>query len=100
MSTARTNGRPQPEVTQTYLDGFSYVKSAMQEALRPGGFLDKPPIVLHKNTPLTKAQRDSIKKEDVELIVSEFELPKAEAERVLVEHNGNVRDALRTLTGL
>ncbi|KAJ6531130.1 hypothetical protein B0H19DRAFT_966828 [Mycena capillaripes] len=97
---SRTNGRPEPEVIMNYSDGFSYVKGAMAEAFRPGGLLDKPPAVIHSARPLTKAQRDTIRKEDVKLIVSEFEIPEAQAERVLLEHKGNVTDALRSLVGL
>ncbi|KAJ7286438.1 hypothetical protein C8J57DRAFT_1051280 [Mycena rebaudengoi] len=92
-----TNGRPEPEVIINYSDGFSYVKAAMQEAFRPGGILEKGPVVLHAAPPLTKAQRETIRREDVELIVSEFEVTKAQAERVLAEHKGNVGDALRAL---
>ncbi|KAJ7436204.1 hypothetical protein FB451DRAFT_1108886 [Mycena latifolia] len=96
----RTNGRPEPEVIMNYSDGFSYVKAAMQEAFRPGGILDKPPAVLHAAQPLTKLQRDTIRREDIDVIVSEFEIPKAQAERVLLDHKGNLKDALRTLAGL
>ncbi|KAJ7355882.1 hypothetical protein DFH08DRAFT_773166 [Mycena albidolilacea] len=96
-SRAVTNG--QPEVIMNYGDGFSYVKAAMADAFRPGGLLDKPPAVI-RPAPLTKAQRDSIRKEDVKLIVSEFEIPDAQAERVLLEHKGNITDALRALVGL
>ncbi|KAK7038229.1 hypothetical protein R3P38DRAFT_3182328 [Favolaschia claudopus] len=95
----RANGRPEPEVIMNYNDGFSYVKAAMQDAFRPGGILDKPPTVI-RPPPLTKAQKDMIRKEDVKLIVSEFEIPDAQAERVLLEHKGNVADALRALVGL
>ncbi|KAJ7193854.1 hypothetical protein GGX14DRAFT_14058 [Mycena pura] len=97
---SRQNGRLEPEVIVNYGDGFSYSKQVMQEAFRPGGILDKPPVVLHATPPLTKAQRDTIRREDVDLIVSEFEIPKAQAERVLAEHKGNVSDALRELVGL
>ncbi|KAJ7772975.1 hypothetical protein DFH07DRAFT_148635 [Mycena maculata] len=98
----RTNGRPEPEVIMNYGDGFSYVKAAMQDAFRPGGILDKPPTVVHPNAvpPLTKAQREAIKREDVDLIVSEFEIPKAQAERLLADHKGSVTDVLRALTEL
>ncbi|KAJ7264908.1 hypothetical protein B0H12DRAFT_1101410 [Mycena haematopus] len=96
---SRTNGRPEPEVIMNYGDGFSYVKAAMADAFRPGGILDKPPAVI-RPAPLTKAQRDTIRKEDVKLIVTEFEIPEAQAERVLLEHQGNVTNALRALVGL
>lgn len=39
-----------------------------------------------------------IEKEDVDLIVNEFEIPKAKAERTLREHGGNVVEALASLT--
>ncbi|KAJ7766674.1 hypothetical protein B0H16DRAFT_1522185 [Mycena metata] len=97
---SRTNGRPEPEVIVNYGDGFSYVKATMTDAFRPGGLLDKPPVVLHSVRPLTKAQRETIRKEDVKLIVNEFEIPEAQAERVLVDHMGNVADALRSLVEL
>jgi len=38
-----------------------------------------------------------VKPEDVDLIASEFELPKKTAEDTLREHNGNVTEALRFL---
>ena len=40
----------------------------------------------------------SIKKEDVDLIMQELEIPKAKAERTLREHHGNVVEALTSLT--
>ncbi|MCL4134347.1 UNVERIFIED_CONTAM: hypothetical protein GTU68_061312 [Idotea baltica] len=40
----------------------------------------------------------SIKKEDVELIVQELEIPKIKAEKVLREHQGNLIETLITLT--
>lgn len=40
----------------------------------------------------------SIKKEDVELIVKELEIPKSKAEKALREHHGNLIDTLITLT--
>ncbi|KAF7295630.1 hypothetical protein MIND_01103200 [Mycena indigotica] len=100
MSRSTANGRPEPEVIVNFGDGFAYSKQAMGEAFRAGGLLDRPPAVLHAHPPLTKAQRELIKREDVDVIVSEFEIPKAQAERVLVEHKGNLQDALRALVGL
>ncbi|KAJ7685690.1 hypothetical protein DFH06DRAFT_1463666 [Mycena polygramma] len=100
LASRSTNGRPQAEVIMNFNDGFSYVKAAMAEAFIPGGILDKPPAVIHSAKPLTKQQRDMVRKEDVKLIVTEFEIPEAQAERVLVEHKGNVSDALRALVGL
>lgn len=40
----------------------------------------------------------SIKKEDVDLIVNEMEIPRAKAERFLREYRGNVVEALISLT--
>ena len=49
-----------------YADGFAYSKHKMEEAFRPGGFLEKvapkPPAVA----------RDPLKREDVDLIVRFF----------------------------
>ena len=39
-----------------------------------------------------------IKKEDVDLIMQELEIPKGKAERTLREHQGNVVEALTSLT--
>ena len=38
-----------------------------------------------------------VKREEVDLIVSEFEISKSKAERVLKEHNGNIAAALSAL---
>ncbi|XP_014245501.1 huntingtin-interacting protein K [Cimex lectularius] len=40
----------------------------------------------------------AIKKEDVDLIVSEFEIARPKAERILREHHGDVVEALTALT--
>lgn len=40
----------------------------------------------------------SIKKDDVELICRELEIPKQKAERALREHQGNLLETLITLT--
>ncbi|XP_064101394.1 huntingtin-interacting protein K [Macrobrachium rosenbergii] len=40
----------------------------------------------------------SIKKEDVEVIMKELEIPKIKAERALREHQGNLIETLVTLT--
>nr|GAT51300.1 predicted protein [Mycena chlorophos] len=92
------NGRPEPEVIVNFNDGFSYSKQAMAEAFRT--IVDRPAAVIHAHPPLTKAQKELVKKDDVDLLVSEFEIPKAQAERVLVEHKGNVQEALRALVGV
>jgi len=71
-------------------DGFAYSKGKMEEAFRSGGILDKPP---------TKALKDSVsfKREDVDLIVHELEIPRVHAEKALAEHGGDVVKALQAL---
>ncbi|KAF8740711.1 hypothetical protein AX14_007610 [Amanita brunnescens Koide BX004] len=89
---SRSNGRPELEVIANFIDGFSYSKGKLEEAFRPGGFLEKPP---------PKPQKDVlpsfVKKEDVEIVMHEFEIPKHKAEKILVEHEGDIGRALRTL---
>ncbi|KJA24298.1 hypothetical protein HYPSUDRAFT_136646 [Hypholoma sublateritium FD-334 SS-4] len=86
-----SNGRPEPEVIVNYADGFAYSKHKMEEAFRPGGFLEKvapkPPA----------ASRDPLKREDVDLIVHEFEISRAQAEKVLSENGSDVVKALNAL---
>ncbi|KAF8237698.1 hypothetical protein L208DRAFT_1355988 [Tricholoma matsutake] len=80
------NGRPEPEVIMNYGDGFSYSKGKMEEAYRAGGILEKPP---------TKATKDpsasTLKREDIDLIVHEFEIPRVQAEKALAEQAADLR---------
>jgi len=87
---SRSNG--QPEVIVNFADGFAYSKQKMEEAFR---FLEK----LTPTKPLVGGKSDSspVKKEDVDLIVHEFEIPRAQAEKVLAENGGDLEKALRTL---
>lgn len=75
-----------------YADGFSYSKGKMEEALRACNILDKAP---------TKAVKDpaaaALKRDDIDLIVHEFEITRAQAERVLTENGGDVSKALSSL---
>lgn len=85
---SRSNGRLEPEVIvnvrnlcffptkhinfiHQYADGFAYSKHKMEEAFRPGGFLDKPPAKSPHCAPT--ATKDAAlpppKREDVDLIV-------------------------------
>ncbi|KAK0505006.1 hypothetical protein EDD18DRAFT_321619 [Armillaria luteobubalina] len=89
---SRTNGRPEPEVIMNYVDGFSYSKGKMDEAFRPGGILEKGPVKPVKDSSVT-----AIKKDDIDIIVNEFELTRAQAEKVLVQHQGDVVAALKAL---
>jgi len=84
------NGRPEPEVIVNFNDGYSYSKGKLEEAFRSGGMFDKPQ---------TKALKDGqgLKKEDVELIVKEMEITRAQAERALADAKGNLSEALLAL---
>ena len=55
------------QLMNQYADGFAYSKHKMEEAFRPGGFLDKPPA---KSPHVgTKDASAPPKREDVDLIV-------------------------------
>ncbi|KAF8176045.1 hypothetical protein BJ912DRAFT_857594, partial [Pholiota molesta] len=79
-----------------YADGFAYSKYKMEEAFRPGGFLErtaaKSPAALAHAAP-----GPALKREDVDLIVHEFEISKAQAEKVLSENGADVAKALSAL---
>ncbi|KAI0306668.1 hypothetical protein B0F90DRAFT_1615367, partial [Multifurca ochricompacta] len=83
------NGHPESEVIVNYADGYAYSKSKFEEGLRIV-LADKPakPTKVHSNT---------IKKEDVDLIVSELEIPRHHAEKALLDNNG---DLIKTLQAL
>jgi NACalpha-BTF3-like transcription factor len=120
-----SNGRPEPEVIINvgvvfwfyivihsvcvqFVDGCSYSKNRLEEAFKSGGILDKHP---------TRQPKDStaVKRDDVDLIVRrcnspkaciypwqvhELEIPRAQAEKALVEHKGDLARTLRTLVSL
>ncbi|KDQ61185.1 hypothetical protein JAAARDRAFT_191290 [Jaapia argillacea MUCL 33604] len=89
MSLSRnSNGRPEPEVIVNFIDGYSYSKGKMEEAFRSGLF-DKP----------TKSAKESVplKKDDIDLIVSEFDLLRPQAEKILTDHGGDITKALGSL---
>jgi len=81
-------GRPEPEVIANFADGHSYSKGKMEEIFRSGVF-DKPPSkpkeVLH------------MKRDDLDLIVHELEITRAEAEKALANTNGDIAKALALL---
>ncbi|RDB22257.1 hypothetical protein Hypma_010664 [Hypsizygus marmoreus] len=89
---SRSNGRPEPEVIMNFADGFSYSKGKMDEAFRAGGILEKSPTKTPKDPAVT-----ALKREDVDLIVHEFEIPRAHAEKALVENGGDVEKTLVAL---
>ncbi|KAJ3807970.1 hypothetical protein F5876DRAFT_47027 [Lentinula aff. lateritia] len=86
---SRSNGRPEPEVIMNFSDGYSYSK----------GKLDSACFVILENGPV-KVAKDSKpvpKKEDIDLIVNEFEISRARAERALSD---NDRDVVKTMYAL
>ncbi|KAI0748445.1 hypothetical protein C8Q80DRAFT_739155 [Daedaleopsis nitida] len=90
MAALRSNGRPEPEVIANFADGNSYSKGKLEEAFRTLR-LDRPypkPV---------KAAPGHFKSEDIDLIVQEFEVPRAQAEKILGEADGKVTEALQRL---
>jgi len=85
---ARRNGLPEPEVIVNFADGLSYSKAKLEEAML--AILDKTPV----RPPKAAA---AYKKEDVDLIVNELEIPRARAEKALSENDNDVQKALRSL---
>ncbi|KAJ2916965.1 hypothetical protein MD484_g3431, partial [Candolleomyces efflorescens] len=77
---------------EQYADGFAYNKAKLEEAFRTGGFLEKPPAKVAKDPAIA-----SLKKEDIDLVVAEFELPRIKAEKILVENGGDVKKTLSAL---
>jgi len=101
---SRSNGRLEPEVIVNYGDGFAYSKYKMEEAFRTGGFLDKPATkasAAAAAAAVASGKGDSSlpppKREDIDVIVHEFEIPRIQAEKVLVENGADLGKALRAL---
>ncbi|EKM82319.1 hypothetical protein AGABI1DRAFT_124801 [Agaricus bisporus var. burnettii JB137-S8] len=89
---ARSNGRPEPEVIMNFVDGFNYVKARVEDAYRPGGILEKAPPKVPRDPALS-----TLKREDVDLVVHEFEIPRAQAEKALLQNGGDVGRTIRAL---
>ncbi|KAK7693911.1 hypothetical protein QCA50_003485 [Cerrena zonata] len=88
---SRSNGRPEPEVIIEFADGMSYNKIKLEEAYRTGGILEKP--IKH----VSKETRPVLKKDDIDLIVHELDVSRAQAEKALIENAGNIKRALEKL---
>ncbi|KAF8582308.1 hypothetical protein K439DRAFT_1413452 [Ramaria rubella] len=88
-SITRPNGRPEPEVIMNFGDGLAYSKQRMDDAIRSGLF-DKPP-------PKSAKETHAVKKDDVDLIVTELEIPRLQAERALALAGGDPLKALQNL---
>ncbi|KAI0672808.1 hypothetical protein C8Q78DRAFT_1021496 [Trametes maxima] len=93
MTSLRSNGRPEPEVIASFLDGHSYSKGKIEEVFRTLR-LDKPYPKPGKAAP------SQFKLEDIELITQEFEVTRPQAEKILGEAGGDVVEALKQLMGL
>ncbi|KAH8117084.1 hypothetical protein DFH11DRAFT_1579155 [Phellopilus nigrolimitatus] len=89
MQRSLLNGRPEPEVIVNFADGLAYSKGKLEEAFRSGLF-DKPPSKTAKET-------FNAKKEDVDLIVRELEIPRGQADRALADVGGDLSAALLVL---
>ncbi|KAH9917451.1 uncharacterized protein B0H18DRAFT_1034742 [Fomitopsis serialis] len=83
---SRSNGRPEPEVIVNFADGHAYSKGKMEEAFR-NGFLDKPATKPKEST--------TSKREDVDLLVHELEITRSQAEKLLIEKNGDIKLVLQ-----
>jgi NACalpha-BTF3-like transcription factor len=79
-----------PEVIVNFSDGFAYSKGRMDEAFRSGIFDKQQPTKSTKETAVAK-------REDVDLIVHELEIPRAQAEKALIENGGDLAQTLRAL---
>ncbi|EIN07007.1 hypothetical protein PUNSTDRAFT_71615 [Punctularia strigosozonata HHB-11173 SS5] len=75
---------------EQFVDGLSYNRLKLETMYGSGGLLDKPVTKSHKDTA-------NMKKEDVDLIVDELEIPRSHAERELSQNNGDVTKALESL---
>ncbi|KAF5344167.1 hypothetical protein D9756_011406 [Leucocoprinus leucothites] len=89
---SRSNGRPEPEVIMNFADGLSYVKARVEDAYRAGGILEKQPPKPPRDPRLA-----ALKREDVDLVVHEFEITRAQAEKALLENGGDVGRTIRAL---
>ncbi|KIJ16870.1 hypothetical protein PAXINDRAFT_131849 [Paxillus involutus ATCC 200175] len=83
------NGR-EPEVIGQFSDGSSYSKTKLEASLRELVGERKPSVKSLKG-------QVAVKKDDVDLIVKEFEIPAAQAEKVLSENGGDLEKTLRVL---
>ncbi|GJE87035.1 hypothetical protein PsYK624_031180 [Phanerochaete sordida] len=84
---SRSNG--QPEVIVQFADGMAYSKGKLEEAYKAGGLLEKP----YKAPKETNA----VKREDIDLIVHELEIPRTIAEKALVANDGDIEKTLLQL---
>jgi len=74
-------------------EGFSYSKGRLEDAFRVGGVLEKAPT----KPPKDPTAAHIAKREDVDLIVHEFDLTRPQAEKALLEHGGNLEKTLQAM---
>jgi len=89
MLSRTPNGRLEAEVIANFGDGQAYSKNRMEEALT-SGILEKPLQI--QDTSAFKP-----KTADVDLIVSELEIPRVKAEKALAASKGDIVEALKSL---
>ncbi|KAJ3722792.1 hypothetical protein DFJ43DRAFT_658342 [Lentinula guzmanii] len=89
---SRSNGRPEPEVIMNFSDGYSYSKAKLDSACF--AILENGPTKVSKDT------KPASKKEDIDLIVNEFEISRARAERALAENDKDVVKTIHALINL
>ncbi|KAF8315164.1 carbohydrate kinase [Clavulina sp. PMI_390] len=86
-----SNGKPEAEVIVEFQDGLSYNKKRLEEAFASGAF--EAPARKPKEAP----HGVDIKKDHLELLIKEFEITKAQAEKALVQHKGDLTATINTL---
>ncbi|KAG6880239.1 hypothetical protein C0992_003005 [Termitomyces sp. T32_za158] len=64
----------------------------MEEAFRAGGLLDKAP-----NKPMKDPAIAALKRDDVDLVIYEFDIARPQAEKVLAENGGDLAKTLLAL---
>ncbi|KAF9227593.1 hypothetical protein BS17DRAFT_746199 [Gyrodon lividus] len=82
------NGR-EPEVIAQFNDGYFYSKTKLDASLRE--------LVVDRKSAKSLKNQVVVKKDDVDLIVKEFDIPHTQAEKVLSENGGDLDKALRAL---
>ncbi|KAK7040826.1 hypothetical protein VNI00_009422 [Paramarasmius palmivorus] len=86
----RSNGRPEPEVIMNFGDGFSYVKGKLDEAYIA--------VVTEKEKEKKpKEVITGLKKEDVDLLMNEFEISRPQAEKALAANDKDVTKTIHAL---
>lgn len=73
----------------SFHDGYSYSKAKLEASLRE---------LVYDRKPVKPAKEPiNAKREDVDIIVNEFEISRQQAEKLLTEHGGDLDKTLRAL---